>query len=54
MSMNKDNNLLNDWKSNKTKQRQLKDNINTDLFIKALKCVINGYVDKEVLDKFYK
>lgn len=51
MSMNK---VLNDWKSNKTKQRELKDNINTDLFVKTLKQVITGYVDKEVLDKFYK
>lgn len=51
MSMNK---VLNDWKSNKVEHKELKDNINTDLFIKALKCVINGYVDKEVLDKFYK
>lgn len=54
MSMNKDSKVLNDWKSNKTKQRELKDNVDKDLFIKALKCVINGRVDKEVLDKFYK
>ena len=54
MSMNKDSNLLKDWKSNKTKQKQLKDNINTDLFVKTLKQVIIGEVDKEVLDKFYK
>lgn len=52
--MNKDSKVLNDWKSNKTEQRQLKDNIDTDLFIKAIKSVIIGEVDKEVLDKFYK
>lgn len=46
--------VLKDWKSNKVERKQLKDNINTDLFIKALKCVINGYVDKKVLDNFYK
>lgn len=54
MSMNKDNNLLNDWNKNKIEHKELKDNINTDLFIKALKCVINGYVDKKVLENFYK
>lgn len=46
--------VLKDWKNNRIEQRQLKDNINTDLFVKALKLVIIGEVDKEVLDKFYK
>lgn len=46
--------VLNDWKSNKIKQKQLKDNIDKDLFIKAIKSVINGYVDKKVLENFYK
>lgn len=46
--------ILKDWNRNKIEHKELKDNINTDLFVKALKCVINGYVDKKVLENFYK
>lgn len=46
--------ILNDWNKAKIKPRELKDNVNTDLFVKALKSVMCGYVDKEVLENFYK
>ena len=45
---------IKDWNKNKIEQKQLKDNINADLFVKTLKLVIIGEVDKEVLKNFYK